>query len=89
MYTLHKGEKDSREEDGGSDECGHVEATLTVCVLLMSLMHFTTTVLTAAAHTETQPHHWHQHHKQQPHYCQDYKANLIVDRLKRRRGKMK
>lgn len=81
----YKGEEDLRKEDGGSDECGHVEASLTVCVLLMSLMHFTPTVLTTAAHTETQPHQWHQQHKQQPQYSKDYKADLIVDRLQRKR----
>lgn len=72
---------DSHDEDGGGDERGGVETSLTVGVLPLPLVHLPSTVLTAATHTETCANDGsedHEHNADGPTYEE---TSLVVDPL--------
>lgn len=84
MITMIKTKADgenSHDEDGGGDERGGVETSLTVGVLSLSLVHFPSAVLTASTHTETHAYDGREHHEQDPDGRTYEESGLVVDPL--------
>lgn len=73
--------RDSHDEDGGGDERGGIETSLTVGVLPLSLVHLPSAVLTTSTHTETCAYDGGEDHKQDADGRTDEEASLIVNPL--------
>lgn len=79
---------DSHDEDGGGDQRGGVEPSLTVGVLPLSLVHLAATVLAAAAHAEAGADDGREDQEQDPHRGAYEEAHLVVDPLREGRREM-
>lgn len=77
---------DSRDEDGGGDERGGVETSLTVGVLPLSLVHLPSAVLAAPTHAETRAYDGDEDHEDDTDGCTYEESGLVVDPLGRGTG---
>lgn len=71
----------SRDDQWGGEEQRSQQATPTVCVLPLPLVHLATAVVTAAAHAEEEANYGHQDGEQQAHRRTYKEAYLVVDGL--------
>ena len=71
----------SRDDQRGGEEQRSQQATPTVCVLPLPLVHLPAAVITAAAQAEEESDYGHQDGEQQANRCTYKEAYLVVDGL--------